>query len=209
MKDKNSHILMKRVLLTLVFLAVIQQLSAQRPLVFSVHASPQFAWFSTDDDDVLADGSIFHIHTGLNMDLFFDKNYAFALGIGVNNVGGNLLYGDTASFISESDTMMAFPGQHLKQNLQYIDIPIGLKLKTEELGYATFFLQLGFNPMINIKATATSTDETFDKTAINESTYLFSLGYHAGIGVEYRLGGKNCCSGWCPLELRFDRCDPK
>lgn len=162
---------------------------------FSVHLDPQFAWFSSDEDNVAPDGSIFHIQTGLQMDLFFAKNYAFTLGFGINNMGGNLLYSDSTAFSNKGDTIFATPGQLVKQNLQYLDIPIGLKLKTEELGYATFFLELGLNPMININAFATDANEVFVKESILEETQRFNLAYHAGIGVEYRLGGSTSAIG--------------
>jgi hypothetical protein len=68
-------------------------------------------------------------------------------------------------------------------------------LKTEELGYATFFLEIGFNPMINLNAKASSADDTLIKKSIKESINLFNLGYHAGIGVEYRLGGSTAAIG--------------
>ena len=83
----------------------------------------------------------------------------------------------------------------MKMNLQYLDIPLGLKLKTEELGYGTFFLQLGFNPMFNINAHVTSEDGIFDKEDIKASVSTFCLGYHVGAGFEYRLGGSTSAIG--------------
>ena len=88
------------------------------------------------------------------MDFFFDENYAFAFGFGINNMGGNLLYIGLYSILFKGDTIYVIPGQTIKHNLQYLDIPLGIKLKTEELGYATFFLEVGFNPMINLNASA-------------------------------------------------------
>jgi hypothetical protein len=79
--------------------------------------------------------------------------------------------------------------------LQYLDIPVGLKLKTEELGYLTFYLQLGLNPMININARGESGDGTLDDESIRENTPLFNLAYHAGLGAEYRLGGNTALIG--------------
>lgn len=186
---------MRHILLLSLFLGSVIVLEGQSRMKISVHADPQFAWFNSDEDDVVTDGSIFHIQTGLHMDLFFDRNYAFALGFGINNLGGNLLYADSTAFFSRTDTVVAIPGQRVRQNLQYIDIPLGLKLKTEELGYATFFIEAGFNPMININAFASSSDDLLNKENIRESTRLFNLAYHAGIGVEYRLGGSTAVIG--------------
>jgi len=186
---------MRRLLIISVLLGAFLALHGQSQMKFSVHADPQFGWFSSDEENVVPDGSIFHIQTGLQMDMFFDRNYAFILGFGINNMGGNLRYADSTEFITKGDTIFATPGQTVRHNLQYLDIPLGLKLKTEELGYATFFLQVGFNPMININAFATTKDDVFNKENIREGTKLFNLGYHAGIGVEYRLGGSTSAVG--------------
>ena len=186
---------MKRILAISIILGAMISIHAQTPLRFSVHVDPQFAWFNSDDETVEPDGSIFHMQAGLQMDYFFAENYAFALGVGINNMGGNLLYADSTEFSSKGETLLVEPGQSVKLNLQYIDIPVGLKLKTEELGYATFFLQLGFNPMINLNAKATSEDASIDKEDIRESVNLFCLGYHAGLGIEYKLGGSTAVIG--------------
>jgi len=187
---------MKRILVILPFLGAILSLNAQTTRVkFNVEVDPQFAWFSSDEETVEPDGSIFHVHAGLNMDFYFAENYAFVLGVGINNLGGNLLYADSTEFSSKGETLLVEPMQSVKLNLQYIDIPIGLKLKTEELGYATYFLQLGFNPMINLNAKASSEEASFDKVDIKESIITFFLGYHVGIGIEYKLGGSTALIG--------------
>jgi len=191
---KDIH--MKRILLMILFMGALLTAGAQTtPIRFSVHVDPQSAWFSSDENEVDPDGSIIHINAGLNMDYFFAKNYAFVMGFGINNLGGKLLYADSTLFLSKGDSLYLEPGQSARINLQYIDIPIGLKLKTEELGYATYFLQLGFNPMFRLNAKATSEEASFDKEDINESTILFNLGYHVGIGVEYKLGGSTALIG--------------
>lgn len=186
---------MTRLLLSLFMLISMASLLGQGKTKFSVHVDPQFAWLKSDENHVQSDGSIFQAQFGLQMDRFFDENYAFTLGFGVNNLGGNILYSDSTRFISKDDTLSFVPGQNVKHQLQYLHFPVGLKLKTEELGYATFFLQIGFNPMVNISASATSTDELYEKENIKESIHVFNLGYHAGIGVEYRLGGSTALTG--------------
>ena len=186
---------MTRILVTVMLLGAILSLQGQGQTKFSVHVDPQFAWFGSDDESVEPAGSIFNLQFGLQMDRYFEQNYAFHLGIGINNLGGNLFYTDSTSFVSKGDTIFSAPGTSMKHNLQYLDIPLGLKFKTEELGYATFFLQLGFNPMININASSTSDDASFDDENIRENIHVFNLGYHAGIGVEYRLGGSTAAIG--------------
>jgi hypothetical protein len=187
---------MQRILLVIFFLGAVTTAHAQTsPIRFSVRVDPQAAWFNSDETEVEPHGSIMHMNAGLNMDYFFAENYAFVLGFGINNLGGKLLYADSTLFLSKGDSLYLEPGQSAKLNLQYIDIPIGIKLKTEEMGYATYFLQLGFNPMFRLNAKATSEEASFDKEDISESTILFNLGYHVGIGVEYKLGGSTALIG--------------
>jgi len=187
---------MKRILVILTFLGAFLSLYAQSTRVkFNVEVDPQSSWFRSDDVSVEPDGSIIHMHAGLNMDYYFAENYAFVLGVGINNLGGNLLYADSTEFSSKGEILLVEPNQSVKLNLQYIDIPIGLKLKTEEMGYATYFLQLGFNPMINLNAKASSEDESYDKVDIKESINTFCLGYHVGLGIEYNLGGSTSLIG--------------
>lgn len=187
---------MKRILLIIFFLGALLTAGAQTsPIRFSVHVDPQSAWFNSDENEIDPDGSIIHIDAGLNMDYYFAENYAFTLGFGINNIGGKLLYADSTEFLSKGDILLIEPNQSVKLNLQYIDIPIGLKLKTEEMGYATYFLQLGFNPMFRLNAKASSDDASLDKEDISESIILFNLGYHVGVGVEYKLGGSTALIG--------------
>ena len=187
---------MKRILAILAFLGAFLSIYAQSTRVkFNVEVDPQSSWFRSDDVSVEPDGSIIHMHAGLNMDFYFAENYAFVLGVGINNLGGNLLYADSTEFSSKGEILLVEPNQSIKLNLQYIDIPIGLKLKTEEMGYATYFLQLGFNPMINLNAKATSEEASLDKADIKESIITFYLGYHVGLGIEYNLGGSTSLIG--------------
>jgi opacity protein-like surface antigen len=186
---------MRRILVITIILGAIISIQAQSPVRFSVHLDPQFSWFNTDVNAVDPEGSIFHLQAGLTMDYFFEENYAFSMGLSINNLGGNLQYADSTEFSSKGDVLLVEPGQTVKMNLQYIDIPLGLKLKTEELGYATFFLQLGFNPMININGKASTGDGAIDNQDIRESIHRFNLGYHVGAGVEYQLGGSTAAIG--------------
>ena len=186
---------MTRIFASFILLLSLTMLSGQGKTRFSVHMDPQFAWFNSDENHIQNEGSIFQVQYGLQMDRFFEENYAFILGFGVNNLGGNLLYTDSTRFISKEDTLFFTPGQTVKHSLQYLDFPLGLKLKTEELGYTTFFLQIGFNPMVNISALVSSKDEIYDKESVRESIHVFNLGYHAGLGVEYRLGGSTALVG--------------
>ena len=184
---------MKRFLRTIIILIMVMASipsQGQGKLRFNVHFDPQIAWLSSSDHDAInPDGSILHLQAGIQMDYFFQENYAFVLGFGISNMGGRLIYGEGTDYVQNDEPVSILPGQEVKMNLQYLDIPLGLKLKTEELGYATIFLQLGFNTMFRLSSHISSKDGELDKDHVEDSINLFSLGYHVGAGIEYRLGG--------------------
>ena len=66
---------------------------------------------------------------------------------------------------------------------------MGLKLKTNEIGYFTFYTHLGVNTGINIKATGEVENYELDNTNISDEVKLFNLAYFIGAGAEYSIGG--------------------
>jgi len=179
---------MKKYLFILTFL--ISSLSAQSQGVrFSFIANPQFAWFSGNDDNYESNGIFLGFNTGLEMDFFFSENYAFSTGITINNLKGGAIYSDSLVFdIGDKDKIL-IPDSRLTYNLQYLSVPLGLKFKTIEIGYSTYWLNTGITPMVRLKARATDETEYFEKENIITETRLFNINYFIEGGLEYSLGG--------------------
>ena len=158
---------------------------------FTVFVDPKFPWMSSDLKNIESDGSKLGVNIGLNVDKFFAPNYALMTGISIDNTGGKLIFTDAKKLkINGPDTTLT-PGSSVNYKLQYINIPLGLKLKTNEIGYLTFFTHLGINGGINIKATAEVKDFELDNENISSEIKLFNLGYYIGAGVEYSIGGNS------------------
>jgi len=179
---------MKKYLFILV-LALISSLSFSQDIRFTVFVDPEFAWMKSDLNSVDSDGSKLGVNIGLNVDKFFAQNYAIMTGISIDNTGGNLKY-DNAKTIETGNGNEELPaGSTINYKLQYINIPLGLKLKTNEIGYWTFFTHLGLNGGINIKAVAEVDDYELENENISKSIRTFDLGYFIGAGAEYSIGG--------------------
>ncbi|HDT12628.1 MAG TPA: PorT family protein [Candidatus Marinimicrobia bacterium] len=185
---------MRKIIFGLMIAFISFNLNGQR-LNFSVYADPQFSWFSSDEKEIKPNGSVFHLNTGLELNYYFQPNYAFFVGLGINNMGGNLVSGDTTYLQSKEETLTVNPDFNLRHRLQYVNLPFGLKLKTEELGYLTFSFQAGLNPMFNISAHTTSDNQILDRETIRESVNLFNLHYFVGANAKYRLGGRTSVIG--------------
>lgn len=161
---------------------------------FSIDCAPQLSWLKSDKSIVAKDASKFGFKYGLNLDFFFGgERYAFSTGIKINNLGGSLIYNtDTSLGFYHDGALDTLPtGISINYKLQYLEIPLGLKFKTNEIGYMTYFMQVGISPLINIGAVADAKhpDSFFEGEKINEEVRLFSLGYFISGGMEYNLGG--------------------
>jgi len=181
----------KYLFISIMLLSSIQMLAQRTNLRFTVFVDPKFSWMSSDVKSVESDGSKLGVNIGLNVDNFFADNYAVMSGVSINNVGGKLTFGEFERIKTNGGDTMLTPGSTMEYKLQYINIPLGLKLKTNEIGYWTFFTHLGINSGINIKATGEVDNIDLDNQNISKEVALFNLGYYIGAGVEYSIGGKS------------------
>lgn len=175
--------------LAIAILVIISTKAFSQNTRFTVFVDPQFSWMSSDLKSVDNDGSKFGVNIGLNLDKFFAQNYALTTGISIDNTGGNLNFDNEKTLKTNGENPVLPAGSTINYKLQYINIPLGLKLKTNEIGYWTFFTHLGLNGGINIKATAEVDGFELENENISEEIRLFNLGYFIGAGVEYSIGG--------------------
>lgn len=162
---------------------------SQKQVKFGVFVDPRISWFSPESRDVTSEGISWGFGGGLEIDRYFAKNYAFSTGISLGSQGGKLNYPDSIT-ISVYDSPETLPANTtLEYNLQYLTIPLGLKLKSNQIGYTTFVVNVGFTNQINMKAKGTSNNVGgLEGDAIKDEINWINLAYHFGGGVEYALG---------------------
>jgi hypothetical protein len=147
---------------------------------FSFILTPQISWVKSDHQDIDNKGSHFGYNFGLIMDRFFSDNYAFTTGLTINTTGGKLAY--PSKMTGEA---VDFEAMSQSYQLKYIEIPLGLKLRSEDMHRTNIYGRFGLSPQINIQAKDKS------GSSISDEVRLFDLGYHLGAGIEYSLGGRN------------------
>lgn len=154
---------------------------------FGIYADPQIAWFNPESRSVKSDGVKFGLRGGLIVERYFQDNYAINTGIGIGYQGGKLLFEEASTIhvYNEIDSLPA--GTMVDYHLNYITVPIGLKLKTNQIGYFSYYALVGFTNQFNIKAKATSSDGSLNKDIIDDEINLYNLAYHFGIGLEYGI----------------------
>jgi hypothetical protein len=177
----------------LIFL-VFQTLNAYTQSRISIAAHPQFVWLASDDINFHREGPMMGISTALSIDFFFAEKYAFSTGLSIDNLGGKISYSNDITYTLQKTPYLINQGAVIKKRLQYLGIPFGLKLKTQEIGYSTYFINPGFTPMINLRSRAEG-GSVLPKTDFSDETRLFNMNYFVSGGMEYSLGGSTSVFG--------------
>lgn len=186
---------MKKLALLIIVSFVVSNVFSQK-ITGGVKISPLISFMKPDVSKKIENNKIkFGFNFGLVGDLNLSDNFAISTGINVNNLGGSLKYSDSIpNFtvdLGTSDSIYNISkGAILDYKLQYVEIPISIKGKTNEIGYITYFLQAGINPMIRWKAKGIVNGGSIidNESIVNEVSPLF-VAYNIGGGFEYSLGG--------------------
>ncbi|MCU0408152.1 MAG: PorT family protein [Bacteroidales bacterium] len=156
---------------------------------FGIHFDPSVCWFSSDISSVENDGVRPGFTFGLAINRFFAPNYAFSTGIGIESAGGKL----KSEFPTELDltdsgaTVMA--GEAMVYKIQYVVVPLGIRMQTNQIGYLTFFSDLGLDPKVVIGGKCDLPSLDIEGANAAEEIKPFNLAYHVAAGIEYSAGG--------------------
>ena len=211
---------MKKIVILLCFFGLLLPKSnAQNEIRFGFQFSPTLSWMKTDAKRINNNGSlILGAKLGAVGEYYFRENYSIASGIGFAfNHSGRLKYEDGGVIWAKSD--LSVPGLDtiqsgvsLKYNLQYVEIPISLKLRSGYFGTFRFFtelpmLYLGFRTqargstkgntktVIDGNGNVQTVEIDIEKENISPDVAFFNLSWGLGGGVEYELGSKTSLVG--------------
>lgn len=152
-------------------------------------AHPTFGYLTSDDAGFESDGVKIGFSYGLLIDYGFADNYAFATELSITGCGGSykFKFGDTTYASSLF--------------LQYVEIPLTLKLRTNAMGDVKYYGQFGLAAGVNVKAKNTltkSTNGTAHSTGqenVIDDINLLRLALVIGAGAEYTISGNTALTG--------------
>jgi len=174
---------------------------------FGVQASPTFSWLSTDNKHIQGNGSNLGFKFGVMGEYDFGENYSFFGGLNFAfHHGGTLKYDNPGNYWpSVIDTVLA-AGTNLKYNIQMVEIPFGMKMRTNEFGYLRFFAEL---PTLSIgiltKATGdiVSQQDKIEDEDISKELKALALSWGASLGVEYEISSTTRLIGGLSYQKYF------
>jgi len=198
---------MKKHLLSLIVFALIgSAVFAQddRPVRIAFAIQPSSSWFKPEGKIIEADGARLGFAYGILTDFMIagNSNYAFGTGVMINSVGGTLKssrYHDEFTPIDANTTALLdeFAIATEKYRLQYLEIPLTLKLKTNEIGYLTYYGQFGLNLSFNIKSRLdveydfpSSQPLSQEDLNVGSDINLIRTALQVGAGAEYNISGE-------------------
>lgn len=129
---------------------------------------------------------------GLVVDYFFGENYAFSTGLLLTGKGGTISYNETKNATGGGNGLNFT--NSLKISTQYLELPLSVKLFTNEIASATrLYFQVGGS--LNVPIGTRINGEKFyvdpsNNASVKASNYVYFIDADAlaGLGAEYQLG---------------------
>lgn len=183
---------MKQIILSAFLVSLIFTGYGQKHFRLSFVASPSVNWMNTNNPKAESGKPVLGYDFGLCSDMYMteDERYSISTGLQISNVGGEMTYRPGANGFQFAEANLP-NSTKIHYRLRYIEIPVALKLKTDQFRRIRYWGQFGLSPMLNIQAQGDSNDGTLKKTNINTEVNMFNLAMNVGAGFDFDLGGNN------------------
>ena len=190
----------------LLFFIGVSNLTAQEDskVRLAIGINPSVNWMSPSNEGYSSEGIRMGISYGVLTDfrLFGDDHYSLSSGFTFSHLGGKISSPD----VYNNGLVLVPARKNSTYSLTNIDVPLVIRLKTNEIGYnvfyATFGSELGFNINATNKYTksynGTTTEETSDdisygtrdKDSGEEYVNWFRTSLVFGFGVQRSISGR-------------------
>jgi hypothetical protein len=171
-----------------------------KPVRLGFAVAPAITWLTNETKGLESSGSRFGFSYGVIVDFTIGKSNNYALGTGfyISHTGGKLQYYDAQVRTIDGNSLLTSAYTDIAVKMQYIEVPFTLKLKTNQIGYMSYFGQFGVLGGIKLGAkqdgsltynNSPGEDTVIDNESYNDQTQLFNFGLLIGIGTEYNISG--------------------
>jgi len=208
---------------------IVQQ-AELRNLRFGIYAQGSFGWLNPENQKKYSQGSLgFGYGWGFDVEINFNRNTTLRTGLNLSTFKAGLNYynpdltlsNETYYVLDANENYVNWSGNtppegdlyqlfNRKYNVNYVNVPIILKLKTNEIGYFTYYGEFGATLGFKTKALVDDeikpleynlSDSTFENSlSLNQKLYILDVnadkstqpirfGLNLGAGAEYNLSG--------------------
>jgi hypothetical protein len=174
----------------------------QKAFQFGFKAAPSLGWIKPNSEGYARDGVKAGFNWGFVGEFFLMENYAISTGFNVIYTNGKFSYPDQQT-VNGSATA-GETNRLLK--LKYIQLPVILKMKTNDFNGIKIFAEIGFG--LGFRTDAKAEDDFYANSRLQQSkssdvsnaVRFTRESLILGAGVEYPLGGSTFITGG----IRFD-----
>jgi hypothetical protein len=176
-----------RVFTILIFVSLATRSVAQEP-EFAIHFDPIISWMASNSHEYTSEGARAGFSLGLDVLHYFSDNFAVSTGIGFINAGGRQSAVESHTMIFNNFTRVVSPGEEMRYGLNYLNIPIGLRIQTDPRGDLTYFTDMGLDLRILLKSVVDIPSLDIASENAKNEVYGINAGWHISAGIEYKLG---------------------
>jgi len=152
-------------------------------------ATPTFGWIKPEQGKT--DGVALGFSYGLIGDFNFAPNYSFSTALTITSINGKSTEANVLPYFTGTSST-APKAYDLKYKLQYVDLPLTVKLKTVKADGKRWYGQFGLSNSINISAkqdAVTGGTVAGDNLNVSDNIKLYRAGLIIGGGGEFDISG--------------------
>lgn len=201
---------MKNVAMLALGMLLTQLSFAQGEFRFGLKGQANMSWLAGTTRAVENDGVKLGFAYGVMGDYYFKDNYGVSGEILLSTVRSQFNLTTPQSFVKDPDSVV-LTDLNYEYTTQYLEIPISMKFRTNEIGNMTYWGNFGFSPgfALNSRVNITSdkmpqviadldptnykvNDQDGDDFTLNDfddKVFLFRFPLIIGGGVEYKMAG--------------------
>ncbi len=187
----------RKIASSIVFSLAISYLAhAQLPnnIRFGFNLSPTVSWLSPSVNKAKSDGILLGVKLRTMVEYYLSENYVLYSGFGLAfNQGGALVYPTGGKILTGDFSDKVYynlpDNSRVTYKLQYLEIPLGFRMRTKEIGSFRYTFQLPvFTLGLRMKARGNISGPDIPSTKgenFSDVSSFFNFSYGFGAGMEY------------------------
>jgi len=175
----------KIILFLLLSLITFSAKAQYPPYYFGLKAAPQISWMKPDTDGYTGNGSKIGFAWGFIAEFNFTENHSIGTGFNMLFNGGKLSFPTVVNDVSGTMNREYF--------LKYIEVPLSLKMRTNDINGTKYFGRIGLGTGFNIGSkkedefTSTAGDVTLTPKNNYDEVSFIREALIVGLGVEHEI----------------------
>jgi hypothetical protein len=174
--------------LTILLFAALTVNGFSQKIEFGVRADALITWMSSNSEAYKNEGTVPGFSLGLDVYYPLSERFSVSSGIGLLSSGGRQSAVEDHTMVFNNIDTVVNAGEEMKYNLRYLNIPGGLRARTNRDEGLNFFGDLGIDLRLLLRSKVDIPSlQISDEIAQNE-VFAMNMGWHINGGIEYELG---------------------